>query len=131
MAVISATRRLKALEAWCSRCSGFGSSTSATGGRPLADLVSHGLLAGLEGRHQSLGLLLEQLAALVEPLAGLGLGLAGEVLSALGHVAAARGEQLPGLAARARGREVRGGGAHHRAEEEPAEVACRVAAPIT
>src|SRR6476660_2410970 len=98
MAVVSATRRLNALSRASSSSLRLGSSTSATRrGGPLAHLVAHGVAAGLEGRHQPLRLLLEQLAALVHPLAGAALGAGGELLGAPGELVAPLGQQLARL----------------------------------
>src|SRR3982751_5008918 len=107
MAVVRATRRLKVLSRRSSSSSGLGSSISATRWR-LANLVAHGILAGLERRHQTLRLLLEQLATLVEPLAGAPLSVTGHFLRALGHLVAALGQDFARLAARLRRHEQRG-----------------------
>src|SRR5512132_506246 len=132
MAVMRATRRLKALSRRSSSSSGSGSSTSATRGRgALADLLPHRVLARLERGHEALRLLLEQLAALVEPLAGAALRLGGELLRTPRHVPAALGQHLARLPSRLRRQEERGGGADHAAQKEPAEVARGVASLVT
>src|ERR1700756_5207804 len=97
MAVVSATRRLKALSRRSSSSSVFGSSTSATRRLwRLAHLFAHRVLAGLERGHEPLRLLLEQLPALVEPLAGAPLG---DLLRLAGELATPGAQQLARLAA--------------------------------
>src|SRR5512144_2781420 len=106
MAVTRATRRLKTLSRRSSSSSGSGSSTSATRGRPaLADFLPHRVLARLERGHETLRLLLEQLAALVQPLAGAALRLGGELLRPPRHVAAALDQHLARLPPRLRRQE--------------------------
>jgi zinc/manganese transport system permease protein len=90
--------------------------------RVLADLLAHGVLAGLERRHEPLRLLLEQLAALVEPLAGATLRVVRDRLRALGHLVAALQQDVARLAAGPRRYQEGGGGAEDTAEEEPAQV---------
>src|SRR6185369_670858 len=127
MAVTRATRRLKALSRRSSSSSGFGSSTSATRRRrALAHLLAQGVLAGLEGRHEALRLLLEQLPALVQPLTGAPLGLGGHLLRAPGELAAVLDQQLTRLLPRARRQQQRGRRPDHTAQEEPAQVPCRI-----
>src|SRR5215470_13086120 len=89
MAVVRATRRLNALSRRSPSSSGFGSSTSGTRGRAaLADFFAHRVLARLESAHETLGLLLEHLAALVEPAACAALRVAGHRLRAARKLAA-------------------------------------------
>src|SRR5688572_15900782 len=100
MAVRRATRRLNVLSRRSSSSSGSGSSISDTRGRgALADLLAHRVLARLEGAHEPLRLLLEELAALVEPLARAALRLVRDLLRLARHFASALRDDLARLAA--------------------------------
>src|SRR5438105_2756748 len=101
-AVTSATRRLNVFSACSFSSCGFGSSTSAKGGRRLSHLFTHGLAACLEGAHESLRLLLEDLAALVEPLAGSALRVHRELLRAPRQLVAAVAQKAAALFSRTR-----------------------------
>src|SRR5687768_5581703 len=114
MAVRRATRRLNVLSRRSSSSSGSGSSTSDTRRRgALANLLAHGVLAGLECPHEALRLLLEQLAALVEPLAGAALRLVRELLRLARHFASPLRDDLARLAAGLRREQEGGGGTDH------------------
>src|SRR5215470_7588463 len=131
MAVVRATRRLNALSRRSSSSSGFGSSTSGTRrGAALADFVAHRVLAGLEGAHEPLGLLLEDLAALVEPVARAVLRLRGHDLRPARELVAMLQELVAHLAPGLGREQKRRGGADEAAKEEPAEISCRVVAII-
>src|SRR6266536_2876261 len=108
-AVSSATRRLKVFSPRSRSSCGSGSSTSATRGTALANLLAHGVPARFEGAHQPLGLLLEDLPALVEPLG------------------AALAQQSAILLTRSGGQEQGGQPAERRPEQEPAEISAAAA----
>src|SRR5687768_15628379 len=119
MAVRRATQRLNVLSRRSSSSPGSGSSISDTRGRSaLADLLAHGILACLEGAHEPLCLLLEQLATLVEPLARASLRLVSDLLRLARDVASALRDELPGLAPRLRRQQKSGGGADRAPQEE-------------
>src|SRR6058998_4330244 len=132
MAVVSAARRPNVVSprSWISW--GLGTSISATRfAGPPPDLLPHGVAAGLERAHEALRLLFEDLAALVQPLTGAALRLVGELLRPARHVTAPVGQELAGLRPGLRRQQDGSGGAQHRAEQEPAHVAARIASLVT
>src|SRR5215467_12114009 len=131
MAVVSAARRPNVVSprSWISL--GLGTSISATRlAGPAPNLLAHGVASGLERAHETLRLLLEDLAALVEPFAGAALRLVGELLRAAPQIAAALGQELARLGARLRRHQQRDPRTDHGAEEEPAHVTACVASII-
>ena len=78
----------------------------------------------LEGLHETLGLLLEQLPALVEPLAGATLSVVGQLLGRAGGTRRpVLGQEIARLASGLRRQQRRGRRPDDGAQEEPAQIA--------
>src|SRR5262245_38770425 len=130
-AVSSATRRLNDFSACsCSSCTSCGGVISAKG-RCLLHLFAHGLAARLEGAHQALRLLLEELTALVEPFAGAALRVHRQLLCTPHELAALFLEKATVFLAGARGEQQRCKPTQGRAEEKPPEIRAAAPAPVS